>query len=274
MIEFTCRKVDKKNNNTPILKDTEIDEFAEILVQDYKSQLLKEPRAINYLHFLESYLGANVEFHDIYYGSNERPILGATVFNNEGLKVFDKENMCTKVIKVKRRTIIIDNGVMEEGKEGLALFTGLHEGGHLWIHPSVYTKMVGQISLFDEENKINPVVCCRKENIENFGKKKSIETAEDWREHHADYFASAIAMPKSTFVPLVKEILKGEGIDDGRVVTGVNLKADLFAEKELPRKISEVYGVSKLAASIKLKKFGFVIDQKSLKEQNAQMSFL
>jgi len=42
VIEFRWSKMDKQDN-TPILKDTEIDELAEMLLADYKPQLLKEP---------------------------------------------------------------------------------------------------------------------------------------------------------------------------------------------------------------------------------------
>lgn len=115
MIEFRPSRVDKKNN-TPILKDVEIDDLAEMILYDYKPKLLKEPGPINYLHFLESYLGATIEFKDIYY--DDKPIWGATSFNDdEPLKVFDRENMCIKPEKLKRRTIVIDNYVMQEGKE-------------------------------------------------------------------------------------------------------------------------------------------------------------
>lgn len=271
MIEFSWSKVDK-NNDTPILKDSEIDGLAEMLLQDYKPQMLKDPGEINYLHFLESYLGATILFKDIYYKEDDKRIFGATSFNVELLKVFDRENMCTKVIKLDARTIVIDNYVMKEGKEGLALFTALHEGGHLWIHPSVFTEPSGQISLFGEP-EIKSVVCCRQEDIESFGRKKSFQTAKDWREHHADYFASAIAMPKSTFVPFAKEILKSVGISDDRVITGIDYQHDRFAEREFPKRISEVYGVSKQAAAIKLRKFGFIIEQDTLRMQRRQLSF-
>ena len=66
MIEFRWSKVDKKNNNTPIISDTEIDDLAEILLRDYNPQLLKEPRRIKFEHFLESYLGANLDYKHIY----------------------------------------------------------------------------------------------------------------------------------------------------------------------------------------------------------------
>ncbi len=51
MIEFRWSKMDKQDNTPPILKDTEIDELAEMLLADYKPQLLKEPTPINHLHF-------------------------------------------------------------------------------------------------------------------------------------------------------------------------------------------------------------------------------
>ncbi|MFH5835223.1 hypothetical protein ACHAL6_03980 [Proteiniclasticum sp. C24MP] len=45
MIEFRWNKIDKKSN-TPVIKDVELDELAEMLLKDYKSALLKEPRKI------------------------------------------------------------------------------------------------------------------------------------------------------------------------------------------------------------------------------------
>jgi hypothetical protein len=110
LIEFRWSKVDKKNNNTPILKDAEIDELAEMVMHDYKPQLLKDPAPIDHLHFLEFYLGANVRFMDIYY--DEKPIWGATAFNDEEyIRVFDRDNTCIRAEKLNNRTIVIDNYV-------------------------------------------------------------------------------------------------------------------------------------------------------------------
>jgi hypothetical protein len=67
LIEFRWNRVDKRNNNTPIISDAEIDELAEIILGDYKPQLLQEPRKVKYEHFLESYLGANLDYRHIYY---------------------------------------------------------------------------------------------------------------------------------------------------------------------------------------------------------------
>lgn len=44
----------------------------------------------------------------------------------------------------------------------------------------------------------------------------------------------------------------------------MDFQHDWFAEREFPRRISEVYGVSKQAASIKLKKFGFIVAKEQI----------
>lgn len=271
LIRFNWRKVDKKNNNTPIIKDSELEDLAEMLLKDYKPSLLKEPRKIKYQHFLESYLGANLDFHHIYYDENEGRIFGATIFNREVLKVFDKEKgyICGK--KIKKNTIVLDHYVMEEGKEGLELFTGLHEGGHLWLHKGVYERPENQLSLFKNQKELRPVVCCRKSDIEIYGKKHRKKTAKDWREHQADYFASAIAMPRLTFIPLVEELLKKNGISDGFIVEDKSLEENYFAKKQLPKIISDIYGVSIAAAYVKLRKFGFIFKKNELKYKSAQI---
>lgn len=75
MIDFHCNK--RHKDMTPIVKDTEIQDYAEVLLQDYKKQLLREPGKINPLHFVESYLGAVVDYQDIYYPENTPAIAGA-----------------------------------------------------------------------------------------------------------------------------------------------------------------------------------------------------
>jgi Zn-dependent peptidase ImmA (M78 family) len=271
LIEFQWNKIDKKSN-TPVIKDVELEELAEMLLKDYKPALLKDPRRIKYEHFLESYLGANLEYQHIYYGEDEGQIFGVTAFNEERLKVFDKDNLCTKHLIIDKNSVVLDHYVTEEGREGLELFTGLHEGGHLWLHPMVYSEPAEQLSLFSSDTEpIKPVTCCRRSDIESFGRSwKGYRTPEEWREHQADYFASAIAMPKATFIPLVLEALKAHGITDGYVVEDAGLKERFFAKEKLPKVIVDAYGVSKAAAYVKLRKFGFIRDTKSLEEENSQ----
>lgn len=275
MIEFRWSKIDKKNNNTPIISDAEIDDLTEILLRDYKPQLLKEPRRIKFEHFLESYLGANLDYKHIYYEEDEGQILGATAFNREKLTVFDRENMCVGEVIIEKDTIVLDLYVTEEGREGLELFTGLHEGGHFWMHPGVYARDEMQMSLFGGRNELRPVTCCRRKDIESFGKRGGgYRTPGQWREHHADYFASAIAMPNATFIPLIQEELKSQGITDGRVVEDAGFDEHFLARDVLPDIISVTYGVSRSAAYVKLRKTGFIVDEKMVEGEKKQLRIL
>jgi len=246
-------RVDHSNNNVPILYNREIDEFAHAVLEDYKPGLLRKPGAIRFEHFLESYLGATILYKDIYYDDPECPVFAAAVFRDGIFKVFDRENICISNMLVRANTVIIDNLVTKPGREGLAMFTGLHEGGHILIHPGVYeTFRAGQI-------------CCRKENIEhtgNYGESRSPKTAGQWLEHQANYFAASIAMPDATFKPFVNEFLREHGIWKGSITLGSDDDLDIIAKDLLPESIAEVYGVSKLAASIKLKKCSFIAGPK------------
>ena len=259
MVKLNPHRVDYMNHNTPVLYDREIDAYAHAVLEDYKPQLLEEPGTINFQHFLESYLSVSIEYHDIYNDDPERPILAMTIYGCGEIKVFDRDNGCVSRIEVPKRTVIIDNAIMEPGKESLALFSGLHEGGHVALHWDVYNRI-----LEDElcDNAV-PVVYCRRENIESISNgniRDRKRSAEEWREHQADYFAAAIAMPNATFKPFVHTMLRENGCYKGSITIGRDTDLDILADDIIPDAISEVYGVSRRAARIKLRKTGFVFN--------------
>ncbi|MCL2159506.1 MAG: ImmA/IrrE family metallo-endopeptidase [Oscillospiraceae bacterium] len=258
MITLKAGRVDYQNHNTPVLYDREIEEFAHAVLEDYKPQLLREPGALNFQLFLESYLDVTLIFKDIYNEDPQTPIFGVVAFRDGTLKIFDREHERVSNMIVRKNTVVIDNYVMESGREGLAAFTGFHEAGHFLIHQEVYrTAYKNQVVL--EEDKVSGMVFCRRNAIEHretafFGER----TAKQWREHQADCFAASIAMPNATFIPFVNEYLRENGIYKRYITVGEDDDLDLLASELLPEYISEVYGVSKRAASIKLKKSGFI----------------
>jgi len=240
-------RVDRENDNTPILSNKEIDEFACAVLEDYDPDLLREPGKIDYEHFIETYLGMEIIYKDIYYKEDTPPIYGITVFRDGTVKVFDKENHRVANPIIRANTVIMDNYVT--GNDGMAMFTGLHESGHFFLHQGVY-------SIFRAGQ-----VCCRRKNTGN----AQSWTAEEWREHQANYFASAIAMPDTTFIPFVTQELREYGIFKQNIVLGSSDDLDIVAKDLLPERISELYGVSKQAASVKLKKRGFVVGNTTAK---------
>ena len=263
MVRLNPHRVDRENHNTPILFDREIDDFAHEILSEYRPELLREPGAIDFQHFLESYLGMQIDFMDLYSKDPDRPILAMTVFKKSRVRVFDKENGCVRKITVPGRMVIIDNAVMEPGRESLALFSGMHEGGHITMHWHVHTGETLDGYVYDPDyecdESIESLVCCRRENIESDEKPRKIRTAMEWREHHADYFAAAITMPNRTFMPFVRSLLRGNGCYKASVTLGRDSDLDILVDDIIPDAINEVYGVSKRAARIKLRKAGFVL---------------
>jgi hypothetical protein len=256
MIRFETRLANKDDNRTPILYDREIDDFARAVLNDYNQDFLREPGKIDAEHFLEHYLDANVQFHDIYNDDPSQPIFALTAFTEGTVKVFDKDNECISEIFVPARTVVIDNEVMKPGKEGLSLFTFFHEGGHLMMHWDVFVD--GDGLPHERTNGNAAIVSCRRENIEIASYSRKERTPMEWREHQADYFAAAIAMPNTTFCPLVVNFLRENGVYKNHIKMGADPDLDILAYDIIPEYISDTYGVSKRAARIKLRKGGFI----------------
>lgn len=273
MIELHLNKFDKAGN--PIIKDAVIQDYAERQLAEYKPQLLKEPGRIDALRFLEAYLGVNVDFQDIYYPEGSNSIAGATVFNRERVRVFDRERKCIRAIEVPANTVLIDNKTMEIGKDAFARFTQLHEGGHACIHPSVFRKDPSQLTLFDaDELEPSSMVCCR-ENVLNFtAPKKSIRdfTAHDWREHHANTYAAAVAMPRPTFVPMAEKLIKDCGFWQGVFIEPDMI--DLRYERALNKIVLQLalaYGTSKSAVKVHMRRLGLLKTEREYRIQQAKL---
>ena len=247
MIRFDCAI--RHRDGTPVIKDVQIEEYAQMLLADYNRNLLSGlPEKIDPFHFVEVYLGAKLDFQDIYYEDDEQPIYGLTCFNDDRIRVFDREHMAVTQIKVKAETIILDNVLLRRGRESLLLFTLLHEGGHFCMHREVFDRMYAR--------GCQERFCHRRKEP---GKKYSrrLETQRDFREHQANVFAAAIAMPRQTMEPCADKMIRCAGFPEGVFVTG--LSCDNIKQKYLEQLIlsfAKAYGVSNDAARIRLEKIG------------------
>lgn len=256
MIEFHCKRRDRYGN--PIVYNTEIWEYAEALVGDYKPLLLEKPAAINPLHFAEAYLGATVDYQNIYFEEHESPIAGATVFNDDVVKVFDRERMCIKNIPVSAKTILIDIPTMEAMCEEYHNFTVLHEGGHLTMHREAYQRAPHQMGL-PAERTAPSVVQCRRSTVCTTSRYRRNWTPEQHREHQANVFAAFVAMPRQTFIPLAQELIRRADFSDGIYVEDSLWDWCLDDPLDnIARTLSQTYGVSKTAVLIHLRTLGLL----------------
>lgn len=261
MIEFNWYR--RHRDGTPIVRNVDVIAFAEAQLKDYRPELLEKPGKIDALHFIESYLKANVDFQDIYYEEGENAIAGATVFNDESIRVFDRENQCVKDISVPAGTVIIDNKTMEAGKEGFARFTQLHEAGHFCMHKTVYCKNPGQMELFANGLAARSVVLCKRESIEQTRHK--LVTQEDFREHQANVYAAALEMPRAPFKRLVTDLIAEYDIGRERnqmlVIPRVADYHFSIGLEEIVSKVAEAFGASRTAVRVQMQSRGILMTE-------------
>lgn len=243
VIEFRCRMRDR--TMTPIARNSELRDYAEAVLADYKPGLLREPGRVDGIRFLEAYLGAEVDYQDIYYREGSSPVAGATVFRDCRIPVFDRENMRVACVAVRAGTVILDNATVSEGRESFANFTALHEGGHLCLH-----------------REAGGSICCRRADIEREGASRTRGfTPEQTREHQANVFAAYLAMPRGTFIPYARELAVREGAAaDGILVRQCGDWEDEYRIERVVEGLTEVYGMSATAVRIHLRELGLIMD--------------
>ena len=95
--------------------------------------------------------------------------------------------------------------------------------------------------------------------------KRSLVTEEDFREHQANVFAVAIAMPRATFVPYAKRLLRQYGLD-GRYSSQYVGDSKTFQDTYniFLSNLAKAYDVSCQSVDIKLHKLGLVKSEISL----------
>lgn len=222
-------------------------------------------------------MAATVDYQDIYYEENSSPIAGATVFNDDKVLVFDRENMCVRPIDVSAGTILIDNSTMQDGKEGFSKFTHLHEGGHFLMHPAVYRRVENQLSFFDfgQDSPGSHVAACKRSSIcgSSGEKRPRLVTEEDFREHQANTFAAAIAMPRRTFIPCAQAMIRRAGFPEGIWVEDDVMDWDSeLGLSCLVDRLAEIYGVSRSAAKVQLKRQHLLMTQTEYQQLHSQLA--
>ena len=259
MVEFRWHR--RKADRTPIISDMDIIRFTEEVLSDYKPEHLEKPGKLDPEHFIERYLGATIDYQDIYYPKDGSSIAGATIFNRDHVAVLDKEHGIVRSILVEPGTIILDNSILDDRYWGFAEFTAMHEGGHFQMHPEVYERNGEQIDFFSlglmrPADMMNGVLCKRS----NIGRSNiKLVTDEDFREHQANTYAASMLMPRRTFIPFIAEENKKIGYSNGIFV---QMPEYSIRENQALRSViataARKYGVSRSAVKVNMQKYGLL----------------
>ena len=282
MIEFSCSRTSE--DMTPVIRDIEIAKFAQCVLYDYRPELLTyasygedpyyEPALLDPYDFAQNYLGSAIEVCDIYTEKKGDLIAGAAVFNLQRVKVFDKENMCTREILVAPNTILLDNETTSHWHKGFEFFTIMHECGHLMLHQKVYRRepergfyTTGNVPASSE----SAVLCMRS----NIGGTRSggLKTNEDFREHQANTFAGCMLMPPRIFIPYVQKQMRRFGrFDDELMVTHTinDSSREYWRYVDVVNRTAMKFGTSFRAVRVQMAKYGLQADPKDDKVKEAR----
>ena len=226
-----------KRDGEPIVSQANIEDICVALVKDFNPILLTEPGELDIDRFVECYLGYDLDYQ---YLSSDGRYLGMCVFNDTSrVIVFNPYKNEADYLKVKAKTIIIDNGLLEDKKfEHRYRFTMGHEAGHAILHEDYYV----------DDNYGEPIVQCRTVDIEgskivNKGKKKGSKDVKEWLEWQANRVSSSLLMPK----PAVKIILESSKISD-KVIRNSFVIKDMVL----------TFNVSAKSAEIRLRELGYI----------------
>lgn len=225
----------------PVLSDQQIEADVELLLSDYKAELLTNPQLLDVEHFAESYLNLNLHFDNL---THKGLIWGMMVFNNRRIPVYVPDLNRAEDCPVDAMTVVIDNTLLK--KEEQMRSTVTHECAHFLYHRQIFEQDDNQLSLQSNENPENrmAIVVCRSVDITGQQTKRRLKSDHDWIEHHAKYFSAAALMPRPA-MRLASEDLKSQ-------LAGNRSQRDSDKEYMLMMYIASTFGVSPQSAKIRI----------------------
>ena len=249
-----------KNNGVPVLSKKELNDIGERFIADFQPEALKEPQPVDIDGFAELYLGMTPDYQ---YLSHNGVYLGMTIFNDTNrVVIFDPTTNRAEYISAKARTMIIDRRLLDENQQHRYRFTVGHEVSHDILHSGYFSYNPDQLTLFDNDT-YGAMIQCRVDSANNPKTDTHLWDDHDWMEWQANYFSSAILMPKCA-VQLVANKYPRNSLMENPVN-----RARLVSD------VSNTFDVSTEAAVIRLKDMGYIPsdDQTSYSAFTALMDF-
>lgn len=203
-------KIDK--NNLYILSAKDIDFEAEQVLAKYFPKGLEDVCEIPIDNIIEN-MGINLIYRKL---SMNKEILGGCIFETGKIEKYDEEGNKSYEI-VEDHTIVINSDLADDNDIRYGSSAG-HELGHYVTQGDLYFKDKNQVSLFESDLEVGAIICKREVNkLSVMFKKqyKTLKTKYDWMEWQANYFSTAITVPKKSLMKALEpyEIKYKEKLD-------------------------------------------------------------
>jgi Zn-dependent peptidase ImmA (M78 family) len=151
----------------------------------------------------------------------------------------------------KKRVILVDASLKAD--EHKFNFTLAHELGHLALHRKL--KIVYNDAADEGSETIN----------ERLGNSKNFKTEADWMEWQANYYASALLMPKQTFIAGLVLQQRELGISRVGKIFIDDQRTNQADYWKLLSMLSKFFRVSQMAVEIRLHKLNLIDDRRNCK---------
>lgn len=183
---------------------TQLEANANKLNLEFDEERLEMAKPIDVYDVLE-FVGADVDWK---YLSKDKSVLGATVFCDGLMPIFEKEDggFIEKTIQVNAGTIIIDIDVDEGSNVGRKNFTVMHELFHFKYHKKSFIKRNGGLKKVLETDIFR-----------SYEEKKKGMTALEILEWQANYMAAAFLIPKNALVNEINNLFPNSIVDSENI---------------------------------------------------------
>jgi len=231
-------------NGVPVLNSNDIEIKAEEVISFFDKNILEKPQRTPLLDFIEK-LHKQFKIKRDYSLSLGKTKNGKTILGKTQLKPLG---------------LFIDKSLVNDNRFNFILG---HEFGHIVFHRSININKTG----YEEQELIDT-------EIDLVTGKKNLKTARDWMEWQANYFASAILIPRSTVMQAVIEKQKEMGIK--RNIGQIILEPKRYSVndyKEIQKHLGLIYNITATNVECRLKDLGILIDRMNLNENHISELF-
>lgn len=232
---------DRGSVKPPFINKARLEAMAEYQLKQFKPELLESPLEVDVDDFAFGYLGLKQDYR---YLSSKGVYLGMMIFKEGYIPIYVPEENRAEWAFVEEDTIIIDESLCEEHMDHRYRYTLGHEIGHSILHRCYYRELLknsGEYMVYEDTAQ-----CKDKVNEDNLSKKWSVKETLEWQ---ANYFASALLMPRTTVHKFISSLSKRE---------------DDFRETEYVFGVMETFNVSFEAALNRLCALGIIRDRKGV----------
>lgn len=236
-----------KKNNLYILSSKDIDYEAEQVLRKYYPIGLEKPQEIPVDMIIES-MNINLLYRRL---SKNKEILGGCVFDSGRIPVYDEYG--NQKDEIFQPNTIIINSDLADDKDIRCGSTSGHELGHYVTQGDLYIKNQNQLSLFDNSSMEDYAIVCKREctSFDSiFKEHKQLKTREDWMEWQANYFSTAIIVPKTPLINYLKPYLDKYANVYGKPPLNNLTDYELYG---LTSKLAELFHVSQILVIYRLR---------------------